>query len=153
MSYQSTVRKAVTTFAAGACAAFFATTSPAHAQMVLGSSPAPQTSASQASDVTTSRRLVLHDVSVSGRHLAISPDSRPVLDYAVKLLREQPATFVNVSSQGDRPAQRRETQAVAHYLEQRGIPADRVVTQKAAVASAVPESGAGVVVLNISTAS
>lgn len=134
MSYKSALRNAVVMMAAGACVAFFAGTSPAGAEQlqVLGASPPAQDSAPE---VITSTRLILHNVTVSGRGHAIAPDSRPVLDYAVKLLREHPAAVVNVSGQGDRPAQRSQTQAVARYLEQRGIPADRVVLQNAALAS------------------
>ena len=154
MSYKSALRNAVVMLAAGTCAAFFAATAPAYAQQleVLGASPAPQDSTPE---VTTSSRLVLHDVAVSGSHFAIAPKSRPVLDYAVKLLRENPATVVNVSSQGDQPAQRRQTQAVARYLEQRGIPADRVVLQNAALASTAASGThkTGVVVLNLITPS
>ncbi len=155
MPYKSALRNAVVMLAAGACAAFFANTAPAHAQQlqVLGASPAPQDSTPE---VITSRRLILHDVTVSGPRLAIAPNSRPVLDYAVGLLRKYPATVVNVSGQGDRPAQRRQTQAVANYLEQRGIPADRVVLQNAAFASTAADGGSpktGVVVLSVFTPS
>jgi outer membrane protein OmpA-like peptidoglycan-associated protein len=151
MSFKSKIRNAVVMLAAGTCAAFFAGTAPAHAQQlqVLGASPPAQDSAP---DVITSTRLILHDVTVSGPRLAVAPKSRPVLDYAVKLLREHPATVVNVSGQDNRPAQRRQTQAVAHYLEQRGIPADRVVVKNAALESSAGSGNSantGVVVLNL----
>lgn len=155
MSYKSALRNAVVMLVAGACAAFFAGTPAAQAQQleVLGASPPAQNSTPE---VITSTRLILHNVTVSGPRHAIAPNSRPVLDYAVKLLREYPATVVNVSGPGNRPAQRRQTQAVAHYLEQRGIPADRVVLQNAALASTAASgdsANTGVVVLNLFTPS
>jgi outer membrane protein OmpA-like peptidoglycan-associated protein len=155
MSYKSALRNAVVILAVGTCAAFFASAVPAHAQQlqVLGASPAPQDATPE---LVTSSRLVLHNVAISGPRLAVAPNSRPVLDYAVKLLREHPATVVNVSGQGDRPAQRRQTLAVARYLEQRGIPADRVVLQNAALARSAASgnpANTGVVVLDLSTPS
>jgi len=155
MSYQSVLRNAVVMLATGTCAAFFAGTTPAHAQQlqVLGASLPRQDSTPE---VSTSRRLILHNVAVSGPGLAIAPNSRPLLDYAVKLLRKHPATVVNVSGQGNRPAQRRQTQAVAQYLEQCGISSNRVVLQNTALASTAPSGGSantGVVVVNLTTPS
>lgn len=154
MSYQSAIRNAVVMLATGTCAAFFAGTTPAHAQQlqVLGASP-PQDSTPE---VSISRRLILHNVGVSGPSLAVAPNSRPLLDYAVKLLRKHPATVVNVSGQGNRSAQRRQTQAVAQYLEQCGISSNRVVLQNTALASTAPSGGSantGVVLVNLTTPS
>ncbi|MGO9060214.1 MAG: ElyC/SanA/YdcF family protein [Candidatus Binataceae bacterium] len=125
MLLKSIVRKAGVTITAAACAGFFAASSPAFAQyQVLGASPPVGDSAPQ---IMPSKQLVLHGVRLQGRGLSIAPSSRPVLDYAVQTLERYPETLVYVSGQGDSATVQREAEAVARYLEQRGIPANRLV--------------------------
>jgi outer membrane protein OmpA-like peptidoglycan-associated protein len=150
MTYKVAFRNAVTILAAGTFAALFAGSAPAHAEQlqVLGASPPAQDSSPE---MAVSKRLVLHDVKVTGSEIA--PASRPVLDYAVQMLRQYPATLVYISGQGDPAAVRRQARAVAQYLEQRGIAANRLVLQDATPSdhgvSKTP-ANAGVVVLNLS---
>ena len=148
MTYKVAFRNAVTILAAGTFATLFAGSAPAHAEQlqVLGASPPAEDSSPE---MAVSKRLVLHDVSVTGSEIA--PASRPVLDYAVQVLRQYPATLVYVSGQGDPAAVRRQARAVAQYLEQRGIAANRLVLQDATAYEPVQSNqsaNAGVVVLN-----
>ena len=125
MLSKSIVKKSFVMFAAGVCASFFATALPAYAQMrILGGSP-PVTDS--APDTPIAKRLVLHDVRVQGRDFSVAPSSRPVLDYAVQILQQYPETLVYVSGQGDVSNVQREAEAVARYLSQRGIAANRLV--------------------------
>jgi outer membrane protein OmpA-like peptidoglycan-associated protein len=151
MSCKSIWRNTVAMLAVAACAVLFANSTPASAQQfqVLGASPA---AADSSPEVTSSKRLILHDVKVRGA--SVDPSSRPVLDYAAALLRQDPQTIVNVSGQGDRATVRRQARAVARYLEQHGIAANRLVVQDTPIASpGTPASNAlanpGVIVLNL----
>jgi outer membrane protein OmpA-like peptidoglycan-associated protein len=150
MSCKSFSRSVVAGVMAGACAALFAIVPAAHAQQlqVLGASPPAQDSAPE---LTISQRLILHDINVSG--LAVDPDSRPVLDYAVQLLRQYPGTRVYVSGEGDRATIKRQAQAVARYLEQRGISANRLVLEPVTIAQSNASTDShvrgSVIVLNL----
>ena len=108
------------------------------------------------SEPTASRRLILHDISVTGPGPIVDPYSRPVLNYAVKMLRQEPATVVYVSGQGDRATVQRQARAVAQYLEVHGIAASRLVVRDAPVTTPATVSkgptAAGIVVLNLATA-
>lgn len=151
MSCRSILRSAAVIAVAGACAVLFATIPSTHAQQlqVLGASPSAQDSAPE---MTVSKRLILHNITTRG--LAVDPDSRPVLDYAAQLLRQYPATRVYVSGQGDHAAVQRQARAVAQYLEQRGIPADRLIVQDTIAPQPVvshSSSNTGVIVLNLTT--
>ncbi len=134
---------------ASACAMLFVGSALVHAQQfqVLGASPATQESAPE---VAISRQLILHNITLSGT--AVDPDSRPVLDYAIQLLRQYPATRVYVSGRGDRGTVQREAQAVAQYLKHRGIRADRVIVQDTTAPRPLASHGssaAAVIVLNL----
>jgi len=162
MTFKSLFRVAAMTVAAGACAALIGTSIPAQAQQlqVLGASPAVEDSAPQPA---ISQRLVLHDVRLRGAKSAIDPSARPVLDYAARVLKQYPDTLVYVSSEGDSATVRRQSRVVAHYLQRRGIAADRLMVSNSAPvqpASKVeaangnnPARGTGVVVLNLTSAS
>jgi hypothetical protein len=122
---KSIIRKAGATIAAATCAGLFAGTFPAFAQyQVPGATPAVSNSAPE---IMPSRQLVLHGVRLEARRLSIAPSSRPVLDYAVQTLQRYPEALVYVSGQGDSATVQREAQAVARYLEGRGIAANRLV--------------------------
>ena len=161
MNCKSLFRTAAMTVAAGACAALIGTSLPAHAQQlqVLGASPAVEGSAPLPA---VSQRLVLHDVRLRGAQSTIDPSSRPVLDYAARVLKQYPDTLVYVSGEGDSATTLRQSQAVAHYLERRGIAGDRLMVSNTAPAQPAskveaangnnPASDTGVVVLNLSTA-
>ncbi len=147
MSGKSLMRNAAALMLTGVCAALFASISPARAQQlqVLGASP-------PAPELTVSRRLILHDISINGG--AVDPDSQPVLDYAIQLLRQYPATRVYLSGQGDPATAQRQAEAVAQYLQRRGIPGSRLTVQDAGAAQTVAYRGsseAGVIVLNLTT--
>lgn len=160
MTCKSLFRTAALTVAAGACAALIGTSLPAHAQQmqVLGASPAAEDSASR---VAVSQRLVLHDVRLHGAKSAIDPSARPVLDYAARVLKQYPDTLVYVSGEGDSATVRRQSQAVAHYLQRRGIAADRMLVSNTAAARPaskveaangnIPALDTGVVVLNLTS--
>jgi hypothetical protein len=148
-----TVRKSIVTLAAGVCAGFFATTLPASAESPVLNAPPPGGSVLV---TPPSKRLILHDVRVQGSDLSIAPASRPVLDYAVRMLQEYPDTVVYISGQGDNGSVRREAEAVTRYLSQRGISPNRLVLSNPArsqVADQRNPSGADadVVVLNFTT--
>jgi outer membrane protein OmpA-like peptidoglycan-associated protein len=151
MPFMNILRKAVVTVAAGASFGLLASTVPAYAQLqVVGASPPVDASAPE---LTPSKRLVLHDVRVRDRQLSIDPASQPVLDYAVKMLRQYPEALVYVSGQGDRATVEREAKAVARYLEERGISANRLVLSNPVGLSQVDQrnpsaSDASSVVLN-----
>ncbi len=116
---------------------------------VLGASPAPENSSPE---IAVSQRVILHDVILVGRNLQIDPSAQPVLDYAVSLLQQNPGTLVYVTGKGDRETVRLQAQAVAEYLKQRGISADRLILQQASAAqkgSPAERSENGVVVLNL----
>ncbi len=150
MSHTSLVPNAIIAAAASTLAVFFAL-APVHGEQmqVLGASPAPDNSTPE---VAVSQRLVLHDVMLSATSFEIDPAARPVLDYAARLLRENPSTLVYVSGQGDRDMVRRQAQAVMNYLERHGVPANRLIVQEASAAQTVQpdESDKGVIVLNLS---
>lgn len=150
MSCRSILRSAAVIAVAGACAVLFANLPSTHAQQlqVLGASPPAQDSAPE---MTVSKRLILHDITTRG--LAVDPDSRPVLDYAVQLLRQYPATRVYLSGQGSPATAQRQAQAVAQYLQRRGIAANRLIVQDAGAAQTVAYYGSskGVIVLNLTT--
>ncbi|HKD67322.1 MAG TPA: hypothetical protein VKB84_10815 [Candidatus Binataceae bacterium] len=154
MSFKAAVPKSLLMIAAGVCAAMFASAGPTHAQQlqILGASPPPQQSAPE---MIAGKRLILHDIDVSRTGATIKPSSKPVLDYAVLLLRQYPDTLVSVSAHGDRTKLNRQAQAVAEYLKERGVSADRVVVQKVqpkpfsnAIAPSA-SSDTGVIVLNL----
>jgi hypothetical protein len=160
MICKSLFRKAIVTVAAGVCAALIGNPLPAHAQQmqVLGASPPVENSAAK---VPSSQRLILHGVHLRSRDLKIERSSRPVLDYAAQVLQQEPATTVYVSSEGDSAKVQSQAQAVAQYLQQRGIAADRLVVSNSGMTrpapamempeAKLPASGAGVIVLNITT--
>ncbi len=160
MTRKSLFRKAMVTVAAGACAALIGNALPAHAQQlqVLGASPPVENSAAP---VNSSQRLVLHGVRVRGRDLAVDRSSRPVLDYAAQVLQQDSKTRVYVSGEGDSAKVQRHARAVAQYLQQRGIAADRLVVSNSGMTrpapamempqAKLPAGGAGVIVLNITT--
>lgn len=105
-----------------------------------GSSPAQNF----ANTHKTSSHLVLHGVGFdnSGK---LDDGSRAVLDEAAELLKEDPDATVSVdqrraadpnASCGLTPAQ---TQAVARYIEGRGVPAARLVLCQAQPVSITPQ--------------
>jgi outer membrane protein OmpA-like peptidoglycan-associated protein len=160
MTCKSLFRTAALTVAAGACAAVIGTSLPAHAQQlqVLGASPAVEDSAPQ---VAVSQRLILHDVRLRGANPVIDPSSRPVLDYAARVLKQYPETMVYVSGEGDSATARRQSQVVAHYLKRRGIAADRLMVSNSATVEPAARVGTvngntardtGVIVLNLTSA-
>jgi hypothetical protein len=117
---------------------------------ILGASPAAENSSPE---VPATQRLIIHDVLllVRGRNLQIDPSARPVLDYAVRLLRQRPNTLVFITGKGERETVRLQSQAVAEYLKHQGISADRLILQEASANEASPPSRTnnGVVVLNL----
>jgi outer membrane protein OmpA-like peptidoglycan-associated protein len=148
MSCKSVILNAIAILVVGALSLMAAGPVTVHAQelQVLGASPAPQES-----EAAAGQRLILHDVTLRGSSLSIAPNSRPVLDYAVVLLRKDPSSLVYVSGQGEPETVQRQAQAVARYLRQHGIAANRVVLENsAAKAPEMAKSGnRGVVVLNV----
>ncbi len=151
MSGKSLMRNAAALMITSVCAALFASIPPARAQQlqVLAASPPAQDSAPE---VTVSRRLILHDISINGG--AVDADSQPVLDYAIQLLRQYPATRVYLSGQGDPATVHRQAEAVAQYLRRRGIPGSRLTVQDPGAAQTAAYHGsseAGVIVLNLTT--
>jgi outer membrane protein OmpA-like peptidoglycan-associated protein len=151
MTCKSVMLNAVAMLVAGTVGVLTAGAITAHAQdlRVLAASPPAQVSTGE---ITPTTRLILHDVNVRGTSLRIDPSSRPVLDYAVRLLRQNPSEVVYVSGQeGTMP---RQAQAVARYLRQHGIASNRVVVQNVVAATSETASsntaGEGVVVLNLS---
>jgi hypothetical protein len=156
MSSKSIIRKTMVTLAAGVCAGLFASSLPAYAQLqVLGASPPVGESASVTSP---SKRLVLHDVRVEGPRLSVAPSSRPVLDYAVQILKQYPDTRVYINGQSDNATVRTAAEAVTRYLSQRGIPANRLVLLNPTTSEQVDQrnptaSEADVVVLNFTVPS
>ena len=122
---KSIIRKAGVTIAAATCAGFFAGTLPGvraisgPRSVAAGEQFGPRNNALQA--VSAPWRTP------GGPSPSIAPSSRPVLDYAVQTLERYPEALVYVSGQGDSATVQREAQAVARYLEQRGIAANRLV--------------------------
>jgi DUF218 domain len=156
MSSKSIVRKTMVTLAAGVCAGFFVSSLPAYAQVqVLGAS----SPVGEAAPLTPpSKRLVLHDVRVEGPSLSVAPSSRPVLDYAVQILKQYPDTRIYISGQGDSATVRTAAEAVTRYLSQRGIPSNRLVLSNPSNSEQVDQrnpsaSEADVVVLNFTVPS
>jgi hypothetical protein len=152
MSPKISLQTGLMLLAAAICGVLFTTTPALRAQemQVLAASPPAQ---DVPPEIATSRRLVLHDVNVSGPLHTIDPASRPVLDYAVRLLRKYPGTAVYVSGEGDRATVQQQARAVEQYLKRRGIAADRVALENAVPARtglAEGASGNAVVVLNLS---
>jgi outer membrane protein OmpA-like peptidoglycan-associated protein len=152
MNCKSLMRNTVAMLAVGAVGVLTAGAVTAHAQdlQMLAASPPAQVSTDE---ITPTTRLILHDVNVRGASMKIDRNSRPVLDYAVRLLRQNPSEVVYVS--GQESTMPRQAQAVARYLRQHGIASNRVVVQNVvATASETAGSnsaaGEGVVVLNLS---
>lgn len=104
-----------------------------------GSSPA-QTTASAGHP----SHVVLHGVRFDSKTGQLDDGSKAVLDYAAELLKADPDAMVSVDQRyeedpngacGLTPAQ---TQAVASHIEERGIPAARLMLCQATPSSAMP---------------
>ena len=151
MSCNSAIPKAALALMAGAVL-FAAGIVAVHAQdfQVLGASPPAQESAPE---LSTAKRLVLHDIQLRGPNAVIDSASAPVLDYAVNLLRRDPSTIVYISGEGDRATVQRQAAAVAQYLRQHGIGSDRLVLEGAQTRTSRTASKdlSNVVVLNLTT--
>jgi len=147
MSRKSALRNVAAIVVAGAYAVLLASTPSVYAQ--VGSPP----SGNSAHELAVSQRLILHDINVNGT--VVAPDSRPVLDYAVRILQQYPATRVYVSGQGDRATVDRQAQAVARYLERSGISANRLTLQEPGTGieknASTRSRTSGVIVLNLTT--
>jgi outer membrane protein OmpA-like peptidoglycan-associated protein len=151
MTCKSVIRNALTILMVGSLGFMAAGPVAAHAQelQLLGASPAAQETGAE---TTPGQRLILHDVTLRGSSLSIEPDSRPVLDYAVQLLRENPTTLIYVSGQGEPAAVQRQAKAVARYLRHHGVAANRVVLETSIASASQTANGSdanGVVVLNL----
>jgi hypothetical protein len=153
MNCKSLFHTAALSVAAGACAAVL-TSLPAHAQQlqVLGASPATESSGGA---TAASQRLILHGIRVNG---TINPSARPILDYAAGVLKQYPDAMVYVSGEGGSATVQKQSQAVAHYLQRRGIAANRLMVSGSAPVSN-DESvngnngarGTGVIVLSLTS--
>jgi hypothetical protein len=150
-SYRTAIRNTTMVFTAVSFAVALALSAPAYSaeMQVLGAAPAENA----APDVPVSQRLILHDVLlVRGNTLQIDPSAKPVLDYAARLLRENPTTLVYVSGKGKGETVRLKSQAVADYLKSQGISGHRLILEQACAAengSPAERSNADIVVLNL----
>lgn len=151
MWYSRTIRSMTGIAAAAACAVLFAANGNVRAEemQIIGASPGPENSTPE---VAVSQRLVLHDVMINGAGSQIDPSAKPLLDYAARLLAQNPSTLVYVGGTGDRATVMRQSRAVTEYLKAHGVPANRLILEEAAAPEeTAPNDGsnAGVVVLNL----
>jgi len=101
MDFESIFRKARVALIAGAYALFVEAASVVQAQtQVIAGSP---TVGSETPHVATAERIVLHGVRFRPRSDKIDKCSVPVLDYAVKIIKQNPESliYVKVSSTQD----------------------------------------------------
>jgi outer membrane protein OmpA-like peptidoglycan-associated protein len=136
MAFESIFRKASVALVAGAYALFVEAASVAQAQTrVIAGSP---TVGSGKPHVATAERIVLHSIRFRARSDKIDKCSVPVLDYAVQIVKQNPESIVYVKVRSIRDTSQeytgrkskltnRRTRAVASYLEQRGISANRLI--------------------------
>jgi outer membrane protein OmpA-like peptidoglycan-associated protein len=156
MAFESIFRKAGVALAVGAFALGIGSTAVVQAQVLaLGESNMIESAAESAATPT---RLVLHGIRFEAHSDKIARSSAPVLDYAIQIIRDNPQSLIyvkpviytKVQSSQDRgqgyvesnsELTNRRTQAVAEYLEQRGISAKRLVLLAPGSASHADDEG------------
>jgi hypothetical protein len=129
MDFESVLRKASVALIAGAYALFVEAASVVQAQTrVIAASPII---GSGTPHIATAERIVLHGVHFRAQ-------SERVLDYAVKIIKQNPESLIYVKIRSVQNTSQeytnrnpslsnRRTRAVASYFEQRGIPANRLI--------------------------